>query len=160
MEPTALPQGNKKNIIMIIIGIVILVLIAMWYFTPRTASFCFTFAQDTQFGDRVVENPSNSGIMGKNGTEYFPVEVRALQNALEKDGFYIDPYEKTGAEIYLTAFFGPTTVTAVKAFQKKHGLEESGQVDNGMIDKLNELYACPKSDKATTTPTTSTASTT
>jgi peptidoglycan hydrolase-like protein with peptidoglycan-binding domain len=119
---------------------------------PKKATFCFNFVHDTQFGDRTVEHPSNLGIMGPHNIVYYVPETQSLQTALAKEGFEIDPYETTGGENYLTAFFGPSTQGAVKGFQKKYGIKETGEVDNDTIDKLASLYSCPK--PATTATTT------
>jgi murein L,D-transpeptidase YcbB/YkuD len=150
---------NQKAVIISIIAL-LAVASALLYIKPHETGFCFTFAHDTQFGDRKVENPSNQGIVGKNGVEYYPIEVQALQKALKNDGLYIDSYEETGGKVYLTSFFGPTTQAALKDFQKKHGLPSTGEVDNDTIDALNTIYACPKTESpapsaTSTTPTTS-----
>ncbi|HVT75135.1 MAG TPA: peptidoglycan-binding domain-containing protein [Candidatus Paceibacterota bacterium] len=148
---------QKKNRTLrnsVIVAAVIIVAIAVWYFALRTTEtpFCFDFVHDTQFGDRVVAKASNVGHIAPSGaTIYYIPEVPALQTALEREGFYIDAFEKTGGGVYVTSFFGPTTRTAVMAFQKKHGLSETGQVTNDVIDVLSARYACPRG-AATSTP--------
>jgi len=134
---------------------------AVYYSFGRTnrSEFCFNFLHDTQFGDRAVAKPSNIGWRVGTITYYLP-EVPALQTALEKQGLYIDPYEKTGGKIYAAAFFGPSTHAAVMDFQKKHGLDQSGVVDNKTIDALNSLYSCPENIATSTKPASYTLSTT
>lgn len=144
MEPTIQPKSHKKAII--IIALVIVALVAggiFWYRSHSQAPFCFTFAHNTVFGDRTLANASNQGFQAPNGMMYYLPEVPALQTALTRDGFYIDPLESTGGKIYYAAFYGPTTQTALKEFQKKHKLGLTGIVENSTIDKLNELYSCP-----------------
>ncbi|HVU06451.1 MAG TPA: peptidoglycan-binding domain-containing protein [Candidatus Paceibacterota bacterium] len=149
---------EKKNKIfrnsVIAASVVILIGAAFLYFGPHMAQapFCFDFVHDTQFGDRKVEHPSNIGFGGPGGVMYYLPEVPALQKALEKQGFYIDPYETTGGKVYAGAFFGPSTRAAVMEFQKDHGLSETGEATNDVIDILAPLYACPKA-AATSTET-------
>lgn len=133
---------SNQKIVIGIISTIIVISASILYFGPKNRGFCFTFAYNMQFGDRIVNNPVNEGFLGPGGVAYFPVEVKALQTALKYSGFYIDPYEETGGGVYMAGFFGPSTITALKAFQKKYGLEPSGEVRDGTVDKLNELYKC------------------
>ncbi len=153
---------NKSNALKAV-GIAVLVLAigtAVYYSFGRTnrSQFCFDFARGMQFGDRKVEKPVNQGTVVGKMTYYLP-EVPALQTALAREGFYIDPFEQTGGKIYAAAFFGPSTRSAVLSFQKKHGIEQTGTVDDATLERLGSLYSCPK-DAATTTPQKFTVSTT
>lgn len=132
-----------KNAVIMSIGL-LLIVFAVWTTLPRStkAPFCFDFSHDMQFGDRAVKHPVNGGKI-VSGIVYYIPEVPALQVALQKQGFYIDPYEKTGGDVYAGAFFGPSTRAAVMAFQKKNSLPQTGQVTNDVIDKLSALYKCP-----------------
>jgi hypothetical protein len=132
-----------KKIIITLIALIIIAGGAVWYVKTRPAPFCFNFVHDTQFGERKVAHPSNQGIGTPGGMMYYLPEVPALQTALTREGFYVDPYEATGGKVYYGPFFGPTTQVAVKAFQKKYGIAETGTVENGTIDKLRSLYGCP-----------------
>ncbi len=127
---------------------------ALWFSLPRSAAqpFCFSFAHDMQFGDRIVAKPINIGTIVKGVTYYYP-ETPALQTALKKQGFYIDPYESTGGKVYAGSFFGPSTRAAVMGFQKKYGIEQTGEVGDATIDKLASLYSCPKSTATSSTQT-------
>ncbi len=137
-------KHTKVTIGLILAGVLIIGSVAAWYTSHSRGYFCFTFAYNTVFGDRTIENPSNSGFMAPNGMMYYLPEVPALQTALEREGFYIDPLEKTGGKIYYGPFYGPSTGVALREFQKKHNLGLTGIVENSTIDKLNELYGCPK----------------
>jgi hypothetical protein len=151
MEPTTQPRSKKS---IVIVAIVILALIAggtFWYRKHSVAPFCFNFKHDTQFGDRKVAKPSNIGVQAPNGMFYYLPEVPALQTALSREGFYIDTYEATGGKVYYAAFFGPSTQVAVREFQKKYGMAQTGEVDNTMIDKLASLYGCPAEAVTATT---------
>lgn len=151
----------KNNILNIGLIVVIVVAIgsAIWFSVPGLSKpkFCFDFVHDMQFGDRKVANPVNFGIGGPNGMMYYLPETPALQTALSKQGFTVDPYESTGGHVYAGAFFGPSTKSAVRAFQKKNGLDDTGEVNNATLDKLAALYSCPKIKiTATTTIATTT----
>ena len=135
-------MSQAQKIVVGIVSILVIVSASFLYFKPKNPSFCFTFAYNMQFGDRIVTNPVNEGLLGPGGMVYFPVEIKALQTALKYSLFYIDPYEETGGGVYLGGFFGPSTQTALKEFQKRYGLEPSGEVRDGTVDKLNELYGC------------------
>lgn len=148
----SITQSKSKKGLIITITAILIAIVAFgifWYRSYVTTPFCFNFKHDTQFGDRKVEKPSNTGIQGLNGMFYYLPEVPALQTALKKEGFYVDDYEATGGNVYLGAFFGPSTQVAVKGFQKKYDMKETGEVDNSMIDKLVSLYGC-KVDSSTT----------
>ncbi len=155
MEETTQANGTSKssNTKRIIISLVVITMIGLglWYALPHESSFCFTFKHDTQFGDKKMATSSNEGYFGPRGNSYYIPEVPALQTALKKEGFYIDETEATGGGVYLTSFFGPSTQTAVRDFQKKYGMPITGEVDNAMIDKLTALYGCPAADTATST---------
>ena len=152
MEPTTPTQNKKKCKLFIGSAIILLALIGggFWYFTHRLEPFCFDFVHDTQFGDREVKKPSNVGFGGPGGMFYYIPEVPALHTALTREGFYVDPYELTGGKVYIAAFFGPTTQVAVKGFQKKYNLSETGTVENETIDKLRSLYGCPTTTGSST----------
>lgn len=135
-------MSPNQKIVVGVISILVIVSAGVLYFKPKNPSFCFSFAYNMQFGDRVVENPVNQGFLGPGGVVYYPAEIKALQTALKYSGFYIDPYEETGGGVYMGGFFGPSTQTALKEFQKKNGLEPSGEVRDGTVDRLNELYGC------------------
>ncbi len=132
---------SKK--ILSIVGAIIVITVTLIIVTPREPAFCFNFVHDTQFGDRIVKNPSNGSVIGPRGIEYFVPEVPALQTALKKEGFYIDEYEATGGGVYFTSFFGPSTKNAVISFQKKYGIKPTGEVDNDTIDALKVRFECP-----------------
>lgn len=148
----------KKTSFRLYLVVIVLLLVAgasIHYAFRSRDSFCFNFVHDMQFGDRAVAKPFNQGVpLG--GTTYYLPEVPALQSALAKQGFYVDPYESTGGGVYAAAFFGPSTKSAVAAFQKKAGLSQTGEVNNDTLDRLSALYSCPK----TATSTVSVASTT
>ncbi|HEU0080833.1 MAG TPA: peptidoglycan-binding domain-containing protein [Candidatus Paceibacterota bacterium] len=139
----------------LIVALIVIVGAALWFSIPRSTApaFCFDFVRDMQFGDRVVAKPVNQGTVVKGVTYYYP-ETPALQTALQKQGFYVDPYESTGGHVYAGSFFGPSTRAAVMSFQKKYGLAQTGEVNNDTLDKLASLYSCPKPAATTTSATT------
>jgi hypothetical protein len=142
--------SSKRNIIILAAIICALILTAGIYYSIKANSFCYTFAHNTRFGDnREIENPAQQATVVRKGIEYFPLDVPALQKILTKEGFTIDEFELTGGGVYFTSFYGPSTQAAVREFQKKYNLEETMWVDNGTIDKLNELYGCKAADTAT-----------
>jgi hypothetical protein len=154
---------QNKKFIPLVVGIIILIIVSgvLWFILPHEPKFCFTFAPNTQFGEKkdFTDYPNN-GFDGPRGMTYFLPETNALQTALKKEGFYIDELEETGGGVYLAAFYGPTTQTAVRDFQKKYGLEQTGIVGNDMLEKLNEKYACPPSSAGTASTTYSISTTT
>ncbi|MBX4209196.1 peptidoglycan-binding protein [Candidatus Parcubacteria bacterium] len=156
MEPS---QNRSIRNIVVVALVVIAAGVVVWRVSPHAfaPAFCYDFVHDTQFGDRKVSNPVNSGFGGPGGIFYFVPQVPMLQKALQKQGFYIDPYESTGGKVYAAPFFGPSTRSAVMSFQKKYGLPETGEVNNSTIDKLASLYACPK-PTASSTPSISATS--
>ena len=131
----------------------LLILVGITFLYLKTEKFCFTFDYNTSFGDRLVSTPSNQGFFGPGGMQYFIPELPALQKMLEREGLWIDPFEKTGGKIYAAAFFGPSTKTALTDFQIKHGITPTGQAEKETIDKLTELYGCPLNAKETATST-------
>lgn len=153
---------NSRTVKIALIAILVIAIGAAIRFSfSRTnrSEFCFDFVHDTQFGDKKsLTKPTNIARVVSGHSYYLP-QVPALQQALRKQGFYIDPYEATGGEVYAAAFFGPSTRAAVIAFQKKYGIAESGEVTNETIDKLDSLYSCPK-NLATSTPSSYSVSTT
>ena len=159
MEPQKKNSKLCRNIF-VLAFVVVAAAVVVWRTMPHSPAFCFDFSHDMQFGDRKVDHPVNMGFGGPGGIMYYIPEVPALQAALKKQGFYIDPFENTGGNIYAAAFFGPSTKSAVLSFQKKYGLPQTGQVTNDTIDKLSALYKCPTSTPvsvatisiATTTP--------
>jgi hypothetical protein len=134
------------------------IFVAVWTLSPKQTPFCFNFVRDMQFGDRTVKNPVNQGIQGVRGMMYFPVEMTALHTVLNKEGYSVDPLEATGGKMYMGAFYGPTTQGAIREFQKKNSIKETGVVDNDTIDLLAKKYSCPVSIVATSTPATTTPS--
>lgn len=145
---------KNKLIYVVITGVIAVLILATFFLKNRQGSFCFNFVHDTQFGDRIVEKPSNKGFLMGNVSYYVP-EISMLQTALERKGFSIDEYEKTGGKVYPAAFFGPSTKSAVIGFQKKYGLAETGEVNNDTIDKLNSMFACATSTKMVASTTVS-----
>lgn len=156
------PQKTSKK--PFIIGAIVVALVAVAAFAAfgqrpgRDLGFCFNFDRNTQYGDREVANPSNVGITMPDKITYY-YEVNYLQKALQAEGFYVDPYETTGGNVYAGAFFGPSTQSAVKQFQAKYGFSETGQVDPIVSEKLRELYGCV-AEAPTATSTAPTASST
>jgi hypothetical protein len=150
---------NKLTTIVVSVIVLVIILAGAWLVAPKSPKYCFDFVHDTQFGDREVKKPSNSGFMGNRGIMYYINEVKALQTVLEKEGFYIDPLEKTGGEIYMGPFWGPSTRGAVISYQKKYGLEATAVVDNETIDALALKYSCPKIIEVSASSTTATFST-
>jgi Putative peptidoglycan binding domain len=148
-------KGNKK---LISFGVTLLILIGVFYYwTHRLPSFCFNFTPGMHFGDREGQVSPNTF----KGIPYFVYEVGGLHKALQKEGSYIDPLELDGGHIYLGAFFGPSTQVAVREFQKNHGLEIDGFVNEKTLAKLNEIYHCPPVPVVTASSTaTTTASST
>lgn len=147
---------NQKTLI-ILVAFIVIVSATLLYFKPFETGFCFTFTYDTQFGDKKdFKNASNTGVTGPGGVEYYPIEVKALQTALKNEGLYIDPSEETGGGVYLAAYFGPSTQTAVRNFQEKSDIAITGEVNNNTIDALNKIYACktPKTTLSTSPATT------
>lgn len=135
----------KKNYIIAAVAVIVVALGSYAYWNMR---FCYDFVYDTQFGDKKdFSKAVNEGFMGLRGMMYYIPQVPALQKALEKDGFAIDEFERTGGKVYAAPFFGPSTKAAVIAFQEKYDLAPTGAVDNNMIDVLRSRYGCtaPKS---------------
>ncbi len=152
MESHTLTPGQKTLIIFV--SIVVILTASLLYFKPFTSGFCFTFTYNTQFGDKKdFKNASNEGIVGPGGVTYYPIEVKALQTALKNEGLYIDPNEETGGNVYLTAYYGPSTQTAVRNFQEKSDIAITGEVNNNTIDALNKKYACKAPSPAAATST-------
>jgi len=58
-------------------------------------------------------------------------ELAGIQKRLNNLGFYCGP---------ANGILGPQTIDALKAFQKKHRLTESGEVDEATKNKLIEIY--------------------
>jgi peptidoglycan hydrolase-like protein with peptidoglycan-binding domain len=56
--------------------------------------------------------------------------VEEMQKALREQGH--DPGELDGV-------IGPRTVSALKAFQRQHGLEQTGQPDDATLTKFGEI---------------------
>lgn len=152
MESKSITQNQKALIILV--ALIVVTSAAFLFFKPHTSGFCFTFTYSTQFGDKKdLKDPSNEGILGPGGVAYYPIEVKALQTALKNEGLYIDPNEETGGGVYLTTYFGPSTQAAVRAFQNRYDLAETGDVNDVTVDALNRRYACKVSKTATSTPT-------
>ena len=68
--------------------------------------------------------------------------VKQLQQRLKELGYY---------KSAIDGDFGSATVTAVKAFQKKNGLSQTGSVDSATLKKLNSTSAIKANAAATTT---------
>lgn len=150
-------QKQSKTLrIIVVVAVIAIVGLAVWFTSSRLngPSFCFNFVRDMQFGDREVKNPVNKGFMTPGGLVIY-LETVPLQTALKKEGFYIDPYEANGGQVYAGAFFGPSTRVAVMDFQKKYGMGDTGEVNNDTLEKLAEIYKCPEA-LATSTVATST----
>jgi hypothetical protein len=92
---------------------------------PST-TFCHTFSIDLQLGDYT---DLRSGIKG----------VDLLQEILVKEGFTIDVSEDSRN---YGSNFGQSTLTAVKQFQTKYGINPTGYVGPLTRAKLNSLYGC------------------
>lgn len=71
-------------------------------------------------------------------------EVKVLQQMLSSDSDIYPEGEVTG-------FYGPATVRAVKRFQKKHNIEQTGLAGVQTRAKLNEAYG-PTSSSSTSQP--------
>lgn len=67
-------------------------------------------------------------------------DVYALQTALLLDGLY-PPSDRSKNDCPRTGTIGPCTREAIKAFQKKYGLDVTGTVGPRTLDKLNSLYS-------------------
>lgn len=67
-------------------------------------------------------------------------EVVALQTALRKENVY-PGIGKTLTDCPINGSFGPCTELAVKAFQKKYGISQLGNVGPATRAKLNTLYS-------------------
>ena len=67
--------------------------------------------------------------------------VKTLQTNLKKLGFYT---------AYVDGSFGSTTVSAVKAFQKKYGLTADGVAGSATLKKIESVVASASSGKITT----------
>ena len=155
------PKKNKKvrSVIVVVIALIVLCM-AIWFTVPHSSTkpFCFDFSRNMQFGDnRPIANPVNQGFVGPGGHIYYLPEVPALQAALKKQGFFIDPDESPNNGIYAGAYFGPTTETAVESFKSKYKLpqEHMGWVTDSMLDKLSALYRCPTSTPSSANATSS-----
>lgn len=149
MEIQKKSNASKWAIVCVVGALVIGV--GAWYAIGKDArpKFCFDFSYNMQYGDRTVKNPVNQGSMVGNMTYYVP-ELPALQVALIKQGFKIDDFETTGGKVYAGPFFGPSTKTALLAFQKKNDLPETGDVNDLTTDRLSKLYKCPPSTPSAT----------
>ena len=93
---------------------------------PNSSGFCYAFNKDLKFGD------SMTGKYGTNDTEW-------LQKVLAQEGYVIDKTENNGASI---AKFGVSTTAAVKRFQAKYGIPQTGYVGPLTRAQLNHLYGC------------------
>jgi len=80
-------------------------------------------------------------------------EVKALQTALKSDSS-IYP------EGLVTGYFGTLTEAAVKKFQAKYGIDQTGIVGPNTRAKLNSLYCATTTTPTTTTTATATATVT
>ena len=65
---------------------------------------------------------------GRNLTTTKTAEIQEMLNVIMKSGLKID------------GSYGPLTTTAVKAFQKKYKLTESGNVDETTLKKMKDVY--------------------
>jgi murein L,D-transpeptidase YcbB/YkuD len=77
-------------------------------------------------------NGSMSGMSDENGTGSMaatqsPEEVQKIQTALNQKG----------ERVKVDGVWGPQTAQAVRDFQKKNGLQASGQLDDQTLQKLN-----------------------
>ena len=75
-------------------------------------------------------------------------ELSSLQNILIlKEGFKIEGEITNGSVSVRT--FGPSTLAAVKKFQAKYGIKQTGYVGPLTRAKLNALYGCGKTSSTT-----------
>ncbi len=74
-------------------------------------------------------NPHASmpGMSGENAAAKSPEEVQRVQAALNQKG----------ERVKVDGVWGPQTAEAVRDFQKKNGLQPSGQLDDQTLQKLN-----------------------
>lgn len=66
-------------------------------------------------------------------------DVAALQLVLRREGIY-PGIDKTLTDCPINGSFGPCTERAVKAFQERHGISQTGTVGPMTRAKLNELF--------------------
>jgi hypothetical protein len=90
-------------------------------------------AQLAQLQAQAGGTTASAGATPYNFTEFLSVgsqdaQVTALQQRLAADGFYSGP---------VTGYFGTLTETAVKAFQKAHGIKQAGYVGPSTRAALN-----------------------
>jgi peptidoglycan hydrolase-like protein with peptidoglycan-binding domain len=91
---------------------------------------------------KTVTGPFSIGIRSN--------EVKVLQEMLASDPSVYPEGEITG-------FYGPATTKAVKRFQKKHGIEETGLAGKQTRAKLNEVYNQTQNQSSYIQPQTTTS---
>ena len=90
-------------------------------------------------------------IMSKNAVKYAMrlgmsgSSIKKAQNRLHSLGYL------RGSQV--TGYYGETTEEAVKAFQKRNSISQSGEIDEKTLDKLNSDKAKPASSTPTQKPT-------
>jgi murein L,D-transpeptidase YcbB/YkuD len=72
-------------------------------------------------------NASMPGMSGENAAAKSPEEVQRVQAALNQKG----------ERVKVDGVWGPQTAEAVRDFQRKNGLQASGQLDDQTLQKLN-----------------------
>jgi len=72
-------------------------------------------------------NMSMPGMSGENATGKSPEEVQKVQTALNQKG----------ERVKVDGVWGRQTAEAVRDFQRKNGLQPSGQLDDKTLQKLN-----------------------
>jgi len=97
----------------------------------ETANWCHTFSNYLKVGD--------------NGNE-----IQALQVALGKEKLLIIGSQSAADSAFYN--FGDATLNAVKAFQKKYGISQTGTVGPLTRTKLNTLYGCVQSQQSSSMP--------
>jgi peptidoglycan hydrolase-like protein with peptidoglycan-binding domain len=107
--------------------------------TPQTQTSSIPLPQSAPLTTtpRTVTGPFSIGIRSE--------QVKVLQSMLSSDKSIYPEGDVTG-------FYGPATTRAVKRFQKKYGIEETGLAGIQTRTKLNQVYG-----QTTSTPNTSSA---
>ncbi len=95
--------------------------------------------------DAATENKTESSTGLKKGDK--GSEVKALQTRLKELGYYT---------AYIDSEYGTKTVNAVKAFQAKNGLSQTGTADAATLKKLNSTSAVKANGTTSNTVTTDT----
>ncbi|MFH1979001.1 MAG: N-acetylmuramoyl-L-alanine amidase [Patescibacteria group bacterium] len=67
-------------------------------------------------------------------------DIVHLQAALIQEGLY-PPVGKTFSDCPMSGVYGNCTASAVRAFQERYGIGQTGNVGSQTLDKLNSLYS-------------------